>query len=172
MLLRYSFGPRRNNGALVTAGSVMTIGLSINGCSQSKKPVRGGKTRLTSPKVRSSATSKGWHDSGRTSFFSFLLRCQEYERGLFWPGESGLQIMRKLPFTPTVSSFVLCFCLEKSYKFYRIMANYSNDCWNHLTFIFYFSSIHQSIVLKTWQHLLYSFLAQMTNWLAQKTCSY
>ena len=72
MLLRYSFGPRRNNGALVTAGSVMTIGLSINGCSQSKKPVRGGKTRLTSPKVRSSATSKGWHDSGR-AFFSLLL---------------------------------------------------------------------------------------------------
>ena len=39
MLLRYSFGPRPKNHALATAGSFMTIGLSINGCSHSIKPV-------------------------------------------------------------------------------------------------------------------------------------
>ena len=36
MLLRYSFEPRPYRRALGTAGSVMTIGLSINGCSHSK----------------------------------------------------------------------------------------------------------------------------------------
>ena len=38
MLLGYSFEPRpyTNSHALGTAGSVMTIGLSINGCSHSK----------------------------------------------------------------------------------------------------------------------------------------
>ena len=51
MLLRYSFGPRPKNRALATAGSFITIGLSVNGCSQSIKPVRRGKTILTSPEV-------------------------------------------------------------------------------------------------------------------------
>ena len=36
MLLGYSFEPRPYSRALGTAGSVMTIGLSINGCSHSK----------------------------------------------------------------------------------------------------------------------------------------
>ena len=39
MLLRCSFEPRPNSRVLATAGSVMTIGLSINGCSHLKKPV-------------------------------------------------------------------------------------------------------------------------------------
>ena len=36
MLLRYSFGPRPNDRALTTAGSAMTIGLSIKGFSHPK----------------------------------------------------------------------------------------------------------------------------------------
>ena len=36
MLLAYSFEPRPNSRALGTAGSVMTIGLSINGFSHAK----------------------------------------------------------------------------------------------------------------------------------------
>ena len=36
MLLGYSFEPRPYSSALGTAGSVMTVGLSINGCSHSK----------------------------------------------------------------------------------------------------------------------------------------
>ena len=39
MLLGDNFEPRPNNHALGTTGSVMTIGLSINGCSHSKKLV-------------------------------------------------------------------------------------------------------------------------------------
>ena len=39
MFLGNSFEPRRNSGVLATAGSVMTIGLSVNGCSHSKEPV-------------------------------------------------------------------------------------------------------------------------------------
>ena len=38
MLLGYSFDYRPNSSALGTAGSVMIIGLSINGSSHSKKP--------------------------------------------------------------------------------------------------------------------------------------
>ena len=37
MLLGYSFEPRPNSRVLATAGSVMPIGLSVNGCSHSKK---------------------------------------------------------------------------------------------------------------------------------------
>ena len=40
MLLGYSFEPRPTTRALGTAGSVMTIGSSINGRSHSNKPVR------------------------------------------------------------------------------------------------------------------------------------
>ena len=39
MLLGYNFEPRPNSRALGTAGSVVTLGLSINVCSYSKKPV-------------------------------------------------------------------------------------------------------------------------------------
>ena len=46
-LLWYSFGPRPTSRALATAGSFMASGLSINGCSHSKKSVWRGKTRLT-----------------------------------------------------------------------------------------------------------------------------
>ena len=56
MLLGYSFEPRPNSRVLATAGSVMPIGLSINGCSHSKKK----KKQLTREnKVdKSAATSK------------------------------------------------------------------------------------------------------------------
>ena len=39
MLLGYSFESRSNSRVPATAGSIMTIGLSINGCWHSKKPV-------------------------------------------------------------------------------------------------------------------------------------
>ena len=68
MLVGYSFEPRLNSRALAIAGSVMTIGLSTNGCLHSKKPVWREKARLTSPGVRDAATSKAWCDSGRASF--------------------------------------------------------------------------------------------------------
>ena len=68
MLLRYSFVPRLRYCALATAGSFMTIGLSINGCSLSIKPVWRGKTRLTSPEVQAAATSKTWRESDRATF--------------------------------------------------------------------------------------------------------
>ena len=51
MFLRYSFEPRPNSRALATSGSVMAIGLSINGCSHSKKPVLQERAKLTSPEV-------------------------------------------------------------------------------------------------------------------------
>ena len=51
MFLGNSFEPRRNSRVLATVGSVMTIGLSENGCSHSKKPVWQEKTGLTSPGV-------------------------------------------------------------------------------------------------------------------------
>ena len=56
MLLGYSFVPRPNSRVLATADSVMPIGLSINGCSHSKKK----KKQLTREnKVdKSAATSK------------------------------------------------------------------------------------------------------------------
>ena len=69
LLLRYNLEPRLlNSRALGTVTSVMIIGLSINGCSHSKKPVWGEKTRLTSLEVRAAA----WRDSGRALFSIFL----------------------------------------------------------------------------------------------------
>ena len=59
-----------------TAGSVGTFGLSINGCSHSKKPVWREKTRLTSTEVWAAATSKDWRDSCRASFPPSYLRRQ------------------------------------------------------------------------------------------------
>ena len=54
----------------------MTFGLSINGCSHSKKPVWRDKTRLTSTEVWAAATSKDWRDSCRASFPPSYLRRQ------------------------------------------------------------------------------------------------
>ena len=51
MFLGCSFEPRPNSRALATAGSVMAIGLSMNGCLHSKKTVFRERTRLTSPEV-------------------------------------------------------------------------------------------------------------------------
>ena len=39
MLPGYSLEPRRMGGVLATAGPVMNISLSINGCSRSKKEI-------------------------------------------------------------------------------------------------------------------------------------
>ena len=39
MLLGYNFEPRNNSRVLGTAGSVVALGLSINVCSYSKKPM-------------------------------------------------------------------------------------------------------------------------------------
>ena len=61
MLLGFSFESRSKSRALATAGSVMTIGLSKNRCSQSKKKnktVLQEKTRLTNPEVWAAATSR------------------------------------------------------------------------------------------------------------------
>ena len=51
MFLGDTFEPRRNNRALATAGSVMAIGLSVNGCSHLKKTVLRERTRLTGPEL-------------------------------------------------------------------------------------------------------------------------
>ena len=52
-LLGYGFEPRP---VVATVGSAMSIGLSINGCSHSKKTVWRERTRLTSPKVWAAVT--------------------------------------------------------------------------------------------------------------------
>ena len=57
--------------------SVMTIGLSINGCTHSKKTIWRERTRLTNQEVRAAATSKVWRDSGRACFSSSHSRRQK-----------------------------------------------------------------------------------------------
>ena len=76
MLLGYSFETRPDSSALATAGSVMTIGLSINGCLHSKKPVWREKTRLTSRRV--------WRRRAQRFDVKppFLLLTQEHNRRL------------------------------------------------------------------------------------------
>ena len=60
MLLGYSFEPRPKSRVLATAGSVMTIGLSLNGCSHSKKKQFDEIEQdfKTSPENWAAATSK------------------------------------------------------------------------------------------------------------------
>jgi len=84
LLLGYSFEPRPNSRALGTAGSVMSIGLLVNGCSHSKKPVWQEKTRLTSPQVQTAVTSKVWRDSGRASFSPSHSRRQKEDLFAWW----------------------------------------------------------------------------------------
>ena len=68
MLLGYSFEPRPKSRMLATAGSVMTIGLSINLCIRKKITVWREKTRLTSPDDWPAASSaKVGRDLGRAS---------------------------------------------------------------------------------------------------------
>ena len=75
LLLRYNLEPRLlNSRAPGKVTSVMIIGLSINGCSHSKKPVRGEKTRLTSLEVRAAA----WRDSGRALFSIPIIWAQKH----------------------------------------------------------------------------------------------
>ena len=66
--------PRPYSRAFATAGSFMTIGLSINRCSHSIKPVWREKTKLTSPEVWTAVTSNAWRDSGRAFFSLDLLQ--------------------------------------------------------------------------------------------------
>ena len=73
MLLEYSLEPRPNIRALGTAGSVMNIVLSINGCSHTKPSL----TRENkSPEFWVAAASKAWRGLGSV-FFSLLQRRQE-----------------------------------------------------------------------------------------------
>ena len=81
MLLGYSFEPRPNNRVIGTAGSVMTISLSIKGCSHSKKTVWREKRRMTGSGVWAAATSKVWRESGRASFHSSLKKTKEAPLG-------------------------------------------------------------------------------------------
>ena len=67
-IARNSFKPRPNSWLLATAGSVMTIGLSINGCSHSKNRFDEREQDWLVQKFGAAATSKIWRDSGRTSF--------------------------------------------------------------------------------------------------------
>ena len=57
-LLGYSFEPRPSSLALGSMGSVITIGLSINGCLHLKKAVWRERTRWSSPEVQAVTTSK------------------------------------------------------------------------------------------------------------------
>ena len=63
LLLRCSFEPRTNSRALGTEGSLMTIGLSINGSLALRKPVW-----LAILEVRASVTSRASRDWGRACF--------------------------------------------------------------------------------------------------------
>ena len=76
-----SFNPRPNSYALATVGSVMTIGLSINGCLHSKIPVWWERSKLTSPEVWAAATSKVLCDSRRQeeALPGYIGRCIIYK---------------------------------------------------------------------------------------------
>ena len=77
-LLGYSFEPRPSSFALGSMGSVITIGLLINGCLHLKKPVWRERTRWSSPVVQAVATSKAWSNYlGKASFSSFHSRRQK-----------------------------------------------------------------------------------------------
>ena len=59
-----SFEPRPNIRSLGTTGSVMNIGLSINGCSRTKPQFDEKKTRLSSPEQAFSQTLKTGRPEG------------------------------------------------------------------------------------------------------------
>ena len=84
MLLGYSFEPRPNSRVLATAGSVMPIGLSINGCSHSKKKKNSWqeRTRLTSLR-------RPQRLDVIQAELPFLLLTQEDKRKLCSQGELG-----------------------------------------------------------------------------------
>ena len=80
-LLGYSFEPRPSSFALGSMCSVITIGLSINGCLHLKKPVWRERTRWSSTEVQAVATSKAWSNYlGKASFSSFHSRRQKEAR--------------------------------------------------------------------------------------------
>ena len=76
MLPEYSFESRRHDRALATAGSVLTIGLSIKGWSHSKNQF-GERKRLTNLEALAVVISKAWPDAGRVSFFPHRSRRQK-----------------------------------------------------------------------------------------------
>ena len=129
ILLRYSLEPRPNNLVIGTAGSVMTIGLSINGCSHSKKPVWWEKRRLTGPEVWAAATSKVWRESGRASFHSSLKKTKE----------APLAGCRQFSYSEKTSEKYFHTCIsssnrENSYQTVLILLELiaeilSNPCW-------------------------------------------
>ena len=86
MLLECSFEPRPSSCALGTEDSVMTISLSINRCSQLKKPVWEDKIQLTSLEVQAAITWKTWHNSGRATWTSFSSPLQWDKRSLCLQG--------------------------------------------------------------------------------------
>ena len=77
MLLGYIFEPWLNICALGTAGSVMNIGSTINGCSHTKNPVWREKTRLTCSEGCSMCTDP-------SPPLSFFLRGGGSVHGLAW----------------------------------------------------------------------------------------
>ena len=70
LVLGYSFEPRPESPALGTTGSVVTSGLSINGCSHPENRYNDREQKMTGPEIRALATSKARHDSNRASFSS------------------------------------------------------------------------------------------------------
>ena len=126
MLLRYGFRPRRNNSALVTAGSVITIVFSINGCSHSKKPVWGEnqdwvvqKFGLRRPQ-RVDTIQAEFPFSIPHSRVKNTKGCSSRSANLVCKARENYHLNTQS------NSFLVCFLfffLEKSYKFYRMMAN-------------------------------------------------
>ena len=78
MLPEYCFESRPNDRALATAGSVLTIGLSIKGWSHSKNQF-GERKRLTNLEALAVVISKAWPDAGRVSFFSSSIKTTKGE---------------------------------------------------------------------------------------------
>ena len=64
----HSFKPRPNRCVLSTAGTVMTVGLSINRCEHSKNPFLREKTRLTSLGCGHSSSIKNTKESRETKW--------------------------------------------------------------------------------------------------------
>ena len=71
---RINFEPKANSRALSTVGSVMSIGLSVNRCSHTKKPVWREKTRLTSPEVQAAGDLKDLTRFRKSLLFSSSLK--------------------------------------------------------------------------------------------------
>ena len=97
----------------------MTIGLSINKCLHSNKPLWQNKARLTDPEVWAAATSKAWRNSGGASFSpAHSRRIRKISKGLggslpkdTTPNLSTHRSHKKIN-GPLVFCFPLCFLLS------------------------------------------------------------